>query len=721
MKEGNLITAVLIAFALAFAGCDRALDPVDYVDPYIGNVSHLLVPTYPTVHLPNSMMRVFPKRADYTAEYLDGFPIMVANHRENSPFTLSVTTGVPQKVVRVNWDHEKVTPYSYEADIEDCSTHVSFSVSHQSAIYSFIFPDGSSPCLILGSDGEVSADGRSLSGEQLVEGRTRVYVYLETDCDPVETIDMGPSCKAMRFSSSQVNARYGISLISVDQAKANLRREIDGFGVKAVAEKGRRIWNDALGKITVEGSEKDKRIFYTSLYRNFERPVCLSEDGRYWSAFDGTVHEDEGVPFYNDDWIWDTYRAAHPLRIILESRKEEDILSSYLRMAHQMGTGWMPTFPGIGGDSRRMNCNHAIASFADALVKGVSIDTVSSYEASRKALEQKTLIPWRGCARTVLDDFYWENGWFPALRPGEAETVEEVHPFEKRQPVAVSLGTAYDCWCLSLLAEAAGDTETRDLYRGYSQNYRKLFHPATGFFHPKDADGNWIEPMDYNFSGGLGGREYYDENNAWEYRWDVQHDIPGLIALMGGEQQFKAALDSMFAEPLGRIKFEFLAKFPDHTGNVGQFSMANEPGMHIPYLYNFAGAPWKTQKRVRQMLQTWFRDDLMGVPGDEDGGGLSAFVVWSMLGLYPVTPGIPQYSIGSPVFTSARIRLSNGKVLNIKAKNASEENKFIQSATLDGKPFNAPAISHEAVMRGGTLVFEMGPRPNPDWGVVNSE
>ena len=717
MNNQCLRLVALTLFAAALAGCHTATEPVDYVDPYIGNISHLLVPTFPTVQLPNSLMRVFPKRADYTSEYLDGFPIMVANHRENSPFTLSVTTGAPAPVVRVNWDNEKITPYSYEADVADCSTHVSFSVSHQSAIYSFVFPEGSSPFLILSSDGSVSAEGRSLSGEQLVEGKTRVYVYLETDCEPVETVDMGPSCKALKYNSSKVNARYGISLISTEQAKANLRREIDDFDTKAVAEKGRRIWNETLGKIRVEGSETDKRIFYTSLYRNFERPVCLSEDGHYWSAFDGTVHEDGGVPFYNDDWIWDTYRASHPLRIMLEQEKEEDILSSYLRMAEQMGTGWMPTFPGIGGDSRRMNCNHAIASFADALVKGISIDTLSSYEASRKALEEKTLIPWRGCARTSLDDFYWQNGWFPALRPGEPETVAEVDPFEKRQPVAVSLGTAYDCWCLSLLADAAGDAAVRDRYLEYSQNYRKLFKPETGFFHPKDSEGGWIEPLDYNFPGGLGGREYYDENNAWEYRWDVQHDIPGLVALMGGEEKFCAALDSMYAEPLGRIKFEFIAKYPDHTGNVGQFSMANEPGMHVPYLYNYAGAPWKTQKRVRQMLKTWFRDDLMGVPGDEDGGGLSAFVVWSMLGFYPVTPGLPEYSIGSPVFSEAEITLSNGNVLRIKAKNVSEENKYIQSATFNGRPFSTTVLSHEDVMKGGTLVFEMGPEPNPGWGI----
>ena len=214
----------------------------------------------------------------------------------------------------------------------------------------------------------------------------------------------------------------------------------------------------------------------------------------------------------------------------------------------------------------------------------------------------------------------------------------------------------------------------------------------------------------------MGGREYYDENNAWEYRWDVKHNIPDLINLMGGNERFVAQLDSMFAEPMGRIKFEFYAKYPDHTGNVGQFSMSNEPGMHVPYLYNYAGAPWKTQKRVRQMLDTWFRQDLMGVPGDEDGGGLTAFALYSMLGFYPVTPGAPVYSIGSPVFPEVTIHLTNGNKFTVKAENVSKTNKYIQSASLNGTPLDKPELGHEALMAGGELILRMGERPNKEWG-----
>ena len=214
----------------------------------------------------------------------------------------------------------------------------------------------------------------------------------------------------------------------------------------------------------------------------------------------------------------------------------------------------------------------------------------------------------------------------------------------------------------------------------------------------------------------MGAREYYGENNAWVYRWDVPHNVADLIALMGGNEAFNRELDRMFNEPLGKSKFEFFAQLPDHTGNVGQFSMANEPSLHIPYLYNYSGQPWKTQKRVRNLLRQWFRNDLMGLPGDEDGGGMTSFVVFSMLGLYPVTPGLPAYNIGSPLFSNAKVHLGNGKTFEIIAKGCSDNNKYIQSATLNGTPYDKPWISHTDVMNGGTLELIMGDKPNKDWG-----
>jgi len=291
-----------------------------------------------------------------------------------------------------------------------------------------------------------------------------------------------------------------------------------------------------------------------------------------------------------------------------------------------------------------------------------------------------------------------------------------VHSFERRQPEAVTLGTSYDQWCLSQIAEELGKTDEPEYFRKASLNYRHLFHEESKFFHPKDAEGNFIEPFDYKFSGGMGARGYYGENNAWIYRWDVQHNIPGLINLMGGNETFVNNLDAMFTESLGRSKYAFYAQLPDHTGNVGQFSMANEPSLHVPYLYNYAGQPCKTQKCLRKLLHEWFRNDLMGVPGDEDGGGMSSFVVFSSMGFYPVTPGKPVYTIGSPLFEHVSADLGNGKTFEIEVHNASSENKYIQSASLNGENLDKPWITHEAINNGGKLVFEMAPRANKSWG-----
>ena len=309
----------------------------------------------------------------------------------------------------------------------------------------------------------------------------------------------------------------------------------------------------------------------------------------------------------------------------------------------------------------------------------------------------------------------------PALRPGEKETIPEVHSFEKRQPVAVTLGTVYDEWCLSQIAFQLNKKEDYKYFSQRSLSYHKLFNPQTKFFHPKDDRGNFITPFNYTTSGGLGAREAYGENNGWVYRWDVPHNIADLINLMGGKNEFVNELDSTFSTPLGISKYIFYAQLPDHTGNVGMYSMANEPSLHIPYLYNYAGQPWKTQKSIRTLIDQWFRNDLMGVPGDEDGGGMSAFVVFSTLGFYPVTPGLPMYVIGSPFFEKAIIHLGNGKTFKVIAINNSKTNKYIQSAKLNGKVWNKSWISHKDVIKGGILELTMGNKPNRNWASADED
>lgn len=734
-----LASAFLLASCTAGGGTSPQKSPVDYVNPYMGNISHLLVPTYPTIHLPNSMLRVYPERADFTGDMLSGLPIIVTSHRGSSAFNLSPYQGEEaglKPVINYSYDHEKIHPYRYQVYLDDNNIDVDYAPSHQSAVYSITFEGQGPAYLVFNSrNGQLKSDGKNISGYQFVDRKTKVYLYAETDKAPQQcgvladnTVKYGETsvegkdaALVMAYGNDvkQLGVRYGISFISEEQAKKNLEREIAAYDVDVVAKIARNDWNDALGKIQTQGgTDDDKTVFYTSLYRCYERPVNLSEDGRYYSAFDGKIHEDGGRSFYTDDWIWDTYRATHPLRILIDNEEESNIIHSFLLMAEQMGTNWMPTFPEVTGDSRRMNSNHAVATVIDAWKKGVrGFDLEKAYVASKKGIEEKTLIPWSAKPAGWLDDFYKEHGYIPALKPGEKETVENVSIWEKRQPVAVTLGTAYDQWCLSQIAAELGKEDEAKHYLRESYNYRNLFNPDTRFFHPKDKDGKFIEPMDYRYDGGLGARDYYDENNGYIYRWDVQHNIGDLISMIGGDKVFTSALDSMFNEPLGMSKWQFYSFLPDHTGNVGMFSMANEPSLHIPYLYNYAGQPWKTQKRIRTLLNQWFRNDLMGVPGDEDGGGMSAFVVFSQMGFYPVTPGSPTYNIGSPVFTDVKIDLGNGNTFEVKANNASEENKYVQSARLNGKVLNQPWFQHSDIAQGGLLELEMGPRANKAWGI----
>jgi predicted alpha-1,2-mannosidase len=474
-------------------------------------------------------------------------------------------------------------------------------------------------------------------------------------------------------------------------------------------DRAKQSWNRLLGQVEVEGgTESRKRTFYTALYRCYERMVDITEDGYYYSHYDGSVHQADR-PFYTDDWIWDTYLALHPLRFILQPELEADMIASYIRMYEQ--GGWMPTFPVLWGDTPCMNGFHSTVMIADAWSKGIrNYDIKKAYDGMKKNALQATMLPWRNGPACSLDSFYYRQGYYPALKPGEKETIPLVDGFEKRQSVAVTLGHSYDDWALAYLAKETGNSADYELFHSRSLNYRNLYREDRGFFLPRDNHGNWID-IDPKFDGGMGGRDYYDENNGWTYLWQVQHDIPGLIHLMGGKKAFEDKLDQLFREDLGRSKYANWAKFPDFTGIVGQFSMGNEPSFHIPYLYNFTDSPWKTQKRIRMLLDTWFPDNEFGIPGDEDGGGMSAFVVFSCMGFYPVVPGLPVYSIGSPVFEKITLNLPNGKKFTVLAEGYSETNKYIQEAFLNGELLADPWFPHGDLMNGGELKLNMGPLP----------
>lgn len=716
------------ALAVTLSSCCKKA-PVDYVNPYIGNISHLLVPTYPTVHLPNGMLRVYPERADFTSDQVKGLPFIVTSHRGKSAFNLSFGMDGGSEIkpyYKYRYDNEKIRPYGFRVRFEEEDVSAKFAPSYHSAIYQIDFEKGGTPYLVINtSDGEMEYSDGAVYGSNSIDGKTKVYLHsvFSVKPDKAECIENGKGeYIVLHFpeGTRQICLKYGVSFIDTAQARQNLENEITDFDVERLAMKGKEIWDSQLGLIEVEGSDEDaKCVFYTALYRTYERMICLSEGERYYSAYDGQVHTDS-IPFYTDDWVWDTYHAAHPLRVLTEPGKEEDMLRSYIRMAEQMDNQWMPTFPEVTGDSRRMNCNHSVAIMLDAYRKGLSgFDIEKAYRYSKAGITEKTLAPWSGVRGGELTEFYWKHGYIPALADGEKERYSEVNPDEKRQPVAVTLGTSYDEWCLSQIAGELGYKDDSVRFAEGAKNYAGLFNRETLFFHPKDEYGKFIMPFDYERSGGMGARDAYDENNGWVYRWNVQHDIAGLIDLYGGEERFMKELDRTFSTPIKGSKYGFYAQMPDHTGNVGQFSMANEPSMFIPYLYCYAGAPWKTQKRIRTLVDEWFRNDLMGMPGDEDGGGMSAFVVFSMMGFYPVTPGLPVYVIGSPWFEKVTVTLPENKKLTIRCRNYSPDNKYIQSAMLNGKPLDRCWFTHDEIAGGGEIEFTMGDKPNKEWSKDN--
>jgi predicted alpha-1,2-mannosidase len=712
-----------------------------YVDPRIGNVGQLLQPTRPTVQMPNQMIRVYPERIDYIDDQISSFPLTIVSHRLGEVFALkpwnkAVSLNAWKQKQTYDHDLEIARPWYYSTYLIDDEITVEFTAGKKTGIYRFTFPEKKPDKSLLfglynaGGGSWKFIDGNRVEGTETYHGDIKVYMYGEfsskgqpgtiknnqlTNTEEVQGDKVQSWISFDKNSPVAIEFRYAISYISKEQAHTNFEQEIKGKSFSAMQTDGEMAWEKALNNIQVEGgSDAQRRSFYTAYYRCNERMVDITENGRYYSGFDKKIHE-ATRPFYVDDWTWDTYLALHPLRAIVNPAMELDMLNSYVTMYEQ--GGWMPTFPVLFGDHACMNGFHSTIMLLDDYRKGLrNFDVNKAYEGMLKNATEATMLPWRNGPKTSLENFYHARGYYPALKKGETETISLVDPIERRQSVAVTLGASYDDWALSEMAGELGKVNDKKDFSIRAANYKNLWDNNVKMFMPKDNNGSWIN-IDPKYDGGMGGRDYYDENNGWTYLWQVQQDIPGLINLMGGKSMFENKLDQLFREPLGRSKHEFWAKFPDATGLVGEYSMGNEPSFHIPYLYNFTDSPWKTQKRIRFLLDVWYKDNIFGIPGDEDGGGMSAFVVFSSMGFYPITPGLPVYTIGSPVFSKVTIDLDNGKKFTMRANNCSVINKYIQSAKLNGQPLNKPWFTHSQLVNGGTLELEMGPKPNKSWGL----
>ncbi len=520
---------------------------------------------------------------------------------------------------------------------------------------------------------------------------------------------VGAFLKFDTISDNRVGCKVASSYISFDQAARTLQNEIGGDTFDTVRQRAENTWNDALGRIQIEGGSMDQqKTFYSALYRSILFPhrfyeMDASNQPVYFSPYDGKIHQGY---LYTDTGYWDTFRAAHPLYTLFFPEIESEILQGIVNAYDQ--SGWLPEWASPGHRDCMIG-NHAFSLLADGWVKGIQ-----NFDA------KKAVAAMVHDANTQAPDFcksigrdgakyYNSIGYVPYSNvPGDVSF---------REACAKTIEYAYDDFCAAQLAHAIGDEADAKTFAHNAMNYTNIYDPKTGFMRGRHADGSWNEPFYPDEWGGP-----FTEGDSWQWSFSAMQDEPGLINLMGGDQAVAKKLDALFAaEPT--LRAGTYGK-PIHemtemaAVNLGQYAHGNEPVHHLIYLYDYVGQPWKAQVRLRQVMTLLYQATPDGLCGDEDTGQMSAWYVLSALGIYQVCPGDPVYLIGSPLFDKATMHLGNGKTFTITANHNGPQEFYIQSAMLNGQPDNNVFISHDQIMSGGELTFEMGSAPNYDWGVA---
>ena len=499
--------------------------------------------------------------------------------------------------------------------------------------------------------------------------------------------NVGAWVKLASTTPGSVLVKVGTSFTSMENAEKNLDTEIPSWDFEKVRKTSSAVWNNTLGQIAVKGTDQDKKTkFYTALYSAHFLPRVFSDvDGSYPRFDTGTpILKADNFTYYCDFSMWDTYRAVHPLFTILKPQLNGEMMHSLLLKGQQ--GGWLPIFPMWNSYSSAMIGDHCVATIGDAIIKDIpGFDYEEAYKLMRKnAFEANTdsASYLDGKGRRAMES-YLKYNYIPL-----EDSVWQA--FHKREQVSRTLEYAFDDYVLSQVAKKLGKTEDYKALIKRAGNYRNVIDPETGYARGRHADGRWVEPFDPNKFV-----SFICEGTPYHYTWYVPQDVGGLMEQMGGRDKFASRLDTFFEE--------------------GYYWHGNEPGHHIAYLFAYAGEPWKTQRWVHDIINGEYFTTPDGLSGNDDAGQMSAWLVFSMVGFYPVCPGMPYYVIGSPGFEETVITLENGKTFTIEAKGYSEENIYIQSATLNGVTYDKSYILHQDIMNGGTLSFVMGNTPNKEW------
>jgi len=486
-----------------------------------------------------------------------------------------------------------------------------------------------------------------------------------------------------------ITVKVAISAVSAANALANLDAEIPDWDFDRVREAARAKWDQELSRIRIEGNTEEKETFYTAMYHCFQAPNLYQDVTGEYRGFDSNIHRTKDFQNYAVFSLWDTYRATHPLFCLIQADRNRDMIESMLAHYDQSVDHLLPVWSLQGNETWCMVGYHAVPVIADAYLKGVKgFDKNRAYEA----IKRTALNPdYDAVAK------YAELGWVPFDQENEA--------------VSKTLEYAYDDYCIAQLAKALGKKEDYAVFMKRAAGYTNLFDPSVGLMRGKDSHGRWREPFDPHLFEQGGD---WTEGTSWQYSWYVPQDVPGLIRLMGGKEKFCQKLDELFAFGANESK-----GLDDIQGRIGEYWHGNEPSHHIIYLYCYAGQPWKAQARLHQVLRTQYGNKPNSLTGNDDCGQMSAWYIFTALGFYPVCPGSDYYVIGSPAVPRAEMQLSNGKKLVVVAENLSAQNIYVQSVTLNGKPWNSVFLPHATVARGGKIVFTMGSQPNQTWGVAS--
>ena len=749
----NKLCMLLLASGIGLFSCAEQDLPKEYTDSvnvFIGTGGH--GHTFPGATLPHGMVQLSPDTRLFgwdacSGYYYDDTSIMGFTHTHLSgtgigdygdilfmPVVgekplIAGTAENPDEGYRSRFSHEQESarPGYYQVLLQDDSINVELTATLRAGLHRYTYPKASDARLIVDMEPTIHGHQHPVTQIRVVNDSTiagmkytvgwakRHYVYFyavfsspfdyklysgteyQSDSTSV-TVNTAKAVMSFRNlpADGRVLAKVGISSVDEEGARLNVEAEIPNWDFEGVMKQANTVWNEALGKIDIETSDNDSRtVFYTSLYHAFIQPSLASDvDGRY-RTMGHEIKQDASYTNYTVFSLWDTFRAAHPLYTIVTPEQNQAFIRSLLRKYDEGGI--LPKWELASNETGTMIGYHAVSVIADAMMKKqCDFDVKKALEACIRSSVYDTTGVTPMMDRQILNGklmpvsikYKNELGYIPCDKVGGS--------------VSQGLEFAYNDWLIAQMMKEHNRKDLYDKYMELSRNYRNYFDPETKLMRGRLSDGSWITPFD---PVSVQRPSNYVEGNAWQWAWFVPQDVEGLMELVGGQKYFEAHLDTLFTTSSELTGDPNAAA--DVTGMIGQYAHGNEPSHHIPYLYNYAGAPRKTQALVDHILRTLYHNDPNGLSGNEDVGQMSAWYALSAMGFYSFCPGRPVYEIGRPIFDKVTIHLSNGKDFVIQAKNNSVENKYIRSMKLNGEDLAEPRFSHFDLMKGGELIFEM--------------